>query len=575
LLWHGLFFVPYVEQARTIKVPRTPAGETLSNMRTFTLILTLNLLAILCAGQSIPELQEQLQNTQGAAERLELNVELANALMRRNDEQSIDYAKEAHSIAQQLNNNAQLARTAYLTAQAYERERETRNHEVWLKYTLAYAKKAGDSDLIIKSVNERAAVWRKKRNYRKAYNITNEAFEYLSSKGTSIGELEGKFERQRAQLEKEKLGLEQERKELQAEIDRLSKERNDLSNDKQDLQQEREQLVKAKKNVEDQIDEKEEKLATISEEKQRAEALAQERAEAVKVLSRDTLEKRYLLEEARATLAEEELKVQQRNNLIRLAGVITGSLLLLALTLYARFRSKRRSAKTLAEKNQLIETERQRSDELLLNILPAPIANELKESGKAKARRFQDVTVLFSDFKNFTQISEQLGPEELVEELDKCFKAFDYIIAEYADIEKIKTIGDAYMCASGLSDRKSIPYNIIKAALSMQEYLEEYAKVRQRQGRPYFEARIGIHTGPVVAGVVGIKKFAYDIWGDTVNIAARMEANGEEGKVNISQSTYSLVKYKFTCHHRGKVHAKNKGNIDMYFVDTAASTVPA
>ena len=122
------------------------------------------------------------------------------------------------------------------------------------------------------------------------------------------------------------------------------------------------------------------------------------------------------------------------------------------------------------------------------------------------------------------------------------------------------------MCASGLSDRRTVPTNIVKAALEMQQFLDEQRQERQRLGKPYFEARIGLHTGPVVAGVVGVKKFAYDIWGDTVNIASRMEANCQPGKINISETTFGLVKYKFDCEYRGKIEAKHKGMIDMYYV---------
>jgi class 3 adenylate cyclase len=266
---------------------------------------------------------------------------------------------------------------------------------------------------------------------------------------------------------------------------------------------------------------------------------------------------------------KEQLKVEEQNNLVRLAGIASGFFLLLTVLLYGRFRAKRRTARSLEEKNGIIEVERQRSDELLLNILPKSIAEELKKEGKARARRFEQVSVLFSDFVNFTRISEQLDPEELVEELDKCFKAFDYIIGQYPDLEKIKTIGDAYMCASGLSDRKTMPYSIVQAALDIQNYLNEYKELRIRQGKPYFEARIGIHTGHVVAGVVGSKKFVYDIWGDTVNIAARIESNSEPGQINISEETYKLVRYRFECQSRGKMPAKNKGEIDMYFVKKA------
>ena len=156
----------------------------------------------------------------------------------------------------------------------------------------------------------------------------------------------------------------------------------------------------------------------------------------------------------------------------------------------------------------------------------------------------------------------------MVHELDYCFRGFDYIISQY-EVEKIKTIGDAYMCASGLLNRKTIPFKIVKAALEMQEFLEDYKQEKIKKGEPYFEARIGVHTGPVVAGVVGVNKFAYDIWGDTVNIAARMEANCKEGEVNISNSTFQMIKYNFECQYRGKIAAKNMGEIDMYYVKKA------
>ena len=175
--------------------------------------------------------------------------------------------------------------------------------------------------------------------------------------------------------------------------------------------------------------------------------------------------------------------------------------------------------------------------------------------------------MLFADFKNFTSIAEKLTPEELVSELDLCFRGFDKIMGKYG-MEKIKTIGDAYMCAGGLPDPyQSNPTKVIQAAFEMQNFLEVLKEQRMREGRPFFEARIGIHTGPIIAGVVGEKKFAYDIWGDTVNVAARMESNSDAGKVNISSSTYELVKDSFKCEYRGKISVKNKGEVEMYWVE--------
>ncbi len=212
---------------------------------------------------------------------------------------------------------------------------------------------------------------------------------------------------------------------------------------------------------------------------------------------------------------------------------------------------------------------KQQSDALLLNILPLETAEELKATGTAKAKNIDGVTVLFTDFENFTALSEKLSPQELVNEIHFYYSAFDNIISS-RHIEKIKTIGDSYMCAGGLHEDDCVhAEETIKAALEIRDFTLTEKNKRMASGQPYFEIRIGCNTGSVVAGIVGTKKFAYDIWGDTVNIASRMESSGETGKVNISGNTYEIVKDKFVCLHRGKIKAKNKGMIDMYFVEEA------
>jgi class 3 adenylate cyclase len=201
-----------------------------------------------------------------------------------------------------------------------------------------------------------------------------------------------------------------------------------------------------------------------------------------------------------------------------------------------------------------------------LNILPEETALELKESGKVVAKRFESVTVLFTDFEGFTQYAENLSPEKLVESVDYYFSKFDAIIEKY-DLEKIKTLGDSYMCAGGLPfETEDHAYRMILAAQEILDFVQ-HSNRENPFNHTRFNIRIGINTGPVVAGVVGTKKFAYDIWGDTVNIASRMESNSVPGKINISENTYALTKKAFDCEYRGEVEVKNRGMMKMYFVN--------
>ncbi|MGB3019243.1 MAG: adenylate/guanylate cyclase domain-containing protein [Ignavibacteria bacterium] len=250
-----------------------------------------------------------------------------------------------------------------------------------------------------------------------------------------------------------------------------------------------------------------------------------------------------------------EISEESRELLMRAANVFSLA--------YSRFKDLTKSRQDL---QNLIE-EKKRSESLLLNILPEEIALELKQFSRSYARYHDEVTILFADIKGFSGITENLSAEELVSQLDECFRAFDKIVDKHG-LEKIKTVGDMYVCACGLP--KPVNDNAVKtvrAALDMINFLKGFNAAKQIQDLPAFDFRVGIHTGPVITGVVGQKKFTYDIWGDAVNMAARMEQHGEPGKINISGSTYALVKDKFTCIHRGKIEAKNKGKVDMYFVE--------
>jgi class 3 adenylate cyclase len=217
----------------------------------------------------------------------------------------------------------------------------------------------------------------------------------------------------------------------------------------------------------------------------------------------------------------------------------------------------------VVERTAELDMEKSRSDDLLHNILPAETAAELKRNGRAEARYYDRVTVLFTDFEGFTELAATLTPVDLVRELDECFNAFDVIVAKHG-VEKIKTIGDAYMAVGGLPVPNSThPEDVVQAALEMRDFIAD----RRRRGGASLGVRIGIHTGPVVAGIVGTKKFQYDVWGDTVNTAARMQSSGAVDHVNISLATHDFLGGRFKCVARGELEAKGKGKLAMFFVD--------
>lgn len=253
--------------------------------------------------------------------------------------------------------------------------------------------------------------------------------------------------------------------------------------------------------------------------------------------------------------AENKAEISRSKNIKNMWAIGTGlSVLLLGFAGFSYIQKQK--------DNKKIAREKQKSDKLLLNILPHEVAEELKEKGETVAKHYDQVSVLFTDFVNFTMNSEKMGVQEMMNELNVCFTAFDNIM-EKNGLEKIKTIGDAYLAVSGIPvESKMHAQNAVKAGLEILKFIEK----RKAENPQTFDIRIGIHSGPVIAGIVGVKKFAYDIWGDTVNTAARMEQKSESGKLNISEATYALVKNQFDFEYRGKIETKGKGEMDMYFV---------
>ncbi|MEM8527012.1 MAG: adenylate/guanylate cyclase domain-containing protein [Bacteroidota bacterium] len=535
------------------------------------------------SAQSTADLEKQLTNATTDSDKLSLHYQLAELyLSHGNEEKSIDHSEKVIALAKTTGEKTLLVSAYLLNGNAYYKDREYRKAAAKYRNGLDYAKSAGEIELAIESYLELIQTTKRLRDDKKAARLAEESLTYLKQnsnykklKGREVSSRNevAKIERERAALKKEKSELENQINSLRSNQAQLSNDNSRLSQQNTSLNRRQKELAEEKAAVEEEKAAAEEQVSKQQEDidKMSARQAKIELAAKVKEKIIDSLEHKREID----AMQLENKEVSLQNARLRLSrsryvgGVIVSLLLLvglLARLFYNRYKTKKTANELLEEKNKTIAEERERSDELLLNILPANIADELKTTGRAKARKFPEVTVMFADFRNFTKMSEVLTPEQLVREIDECFKAFDMIISQYPDIEKIKTIGDAYMCASGLSDRKTLPSDIVQAALEFQEYLDDIKRTKRSQGLPYFEARIGLHTGPVVAGVVGSRKFAYDIWGDTVNTAARMEQKCEVGQVNISQSTYTRIKYQFECQYRGRIEAKNKGMIEMYYV---------
>jgi len=287
---------------------------------------------------------------------------------------------------------------------------------------------------------------------------------------------------------------------------------------------------------------------------------------AIDVLTTEQLQSKLSILDLELTNQKNLLDIQESENRKNILLLVLALFVLLIAFVGRAYILKRRGVVVMRNKNYQIVKEKEKSDNLLLNILPETVAEELKEFGRTTPLKHESATVMFTDFKGFTKFSEKNTPEDLVTMIDHYFCAFDEIIAKH-HIEKIKTIGDAYLCASGIpKENQDHAANMINAAFEFISFVKKTSLEKQKTTGAHLEMRIGIHTGPLVAGVVGSRKFAYDIWGDTVNIAARMEQSGEPGQINVSETVYQLTKHLYRFEFRGEVEAKNKGKMKMYFV---------
>jgi class 3 adenylate cyclase/tetratricopeptide (TPR) repeat protein len=502
------------------------------------------------------------------------------------EKNALFYMLKAENIAESSGDIARAAEMDHLTSVIYYNNEDYYNALRFNKEAQRLAKESGKMELLA------AALLTSSKIHEALYDFENAMGTYrqyltlndslLMDKAYKENELlEQQFVIERSEreienllanedlqdLEYQRLKLENATKEQQIDIFRKSDSLQKITIENQDLEKRRvlqEKLLT------------EEKLAAEIKDREIKDLRQKEKIQQLNIEKQELVQKE---QESKIEILNKEKEISDLNlKKIQARNKFLGGIILLALiVIYLVFRGMRfakRTNKILIKQNNEIERqrdeidyERKRSDKLLLNILPGEIAEELKEKGSATAKQYETVSVLFTDFKGFTMIAEKLTPEELVKELDICFLAFDKIIDKHG-LEKIKTIGDAYMCAGGIPvENTTNPVDIVKAGLEIKDYMENLKAEREAKGEAFWELRIGIHTGSVVAGVVGKNKFAYDIWGDAVNTASRMESSGIPGKVNISGTTYSLVKDKFQCTYRGKVKAKNKGEIDMYIVE--------
>ncbi len=512
------------------------------------------------SAQSVAELKNNLRRAQTKNERMQISYDLAQALMNgRNFGEAADMAYQAYELAIQLGEKRMASDAILLSGDAQYRRKKYPEASSRLLEAWNTARNYGHRDVAIAAVERLMNINKEQKNLAEALKWSQEMIQYLrenTGRGTTGGDALRRLESQIAALEAENRSLKEQIAQLSSKTQEIESAYKQQIQQVQAISQQelgkREAEITLTRRQADSLEDVKNRLLKTMTESQMIDSMIKAQQERE-------------IQRQKAIAAQLEVERQKSEAARNLLLVVSAVILIIAALLFLLYQGKQRTARALAAKNRIIEEERKRSDELLLNILPPAVAQELKTKNKVAARKYEEATVMFIDFVGFTHTAEKLTPEQLVSELDYCFTSFDRIIGQYR-IEKIKTVGDAYICASGLSDKNASPSDMVKAALQIQDFLLHLKAERMSQGLPYFEARVGIHTGPVVAGVVGEKKFAYDIWGDTVNTAARVEQACDPGRVNVSESTYWKAKYEFEWLPRGVISTKNKAPMEMYYV---------
>lgn len=505
-----------------------------------------------------------------------------------NSKAGIEYLLKARRLLEKQNETASLANLEHLIAGIYFSDRDVHNALSHNNEAIRFARSSKQTELLANTYRTAADIYYQLYDFENAFDYYKQYLNLNDSMRMQEQTRQQRIDQQRTMLTAAEgqikyLIARQNFKDLELQQSLYEQERLKLKNENLSLEAQRNEEEVLRLSAEKNANEaklREQTLQALQARQQfrlTAQQLDAEKKERViaSLRQQEQIDRTQRLADSTRMVQlrlDQEFQQREQENFKRFAYGLGGLGMIILALLGIGWLIARRTSRRMAIKNQEIEAqktqielERHKSDQLLRNILPDEVAQELRTHGYATPRFYEAATVLFTDFINFTSLSESLTPEQLIDELDECFLAFDEICDKYG-LEKIKTIGDAFMCAGGLPiPNDTHPVDAVRAALEMTAWLER--RNRENPNAIFRQMRIGIHTGPVIAGVIGKNKFAYDIWGDAVNLAARLEELGEPGRINISGATCEAVKHRYFCSYRGKKEVHNKGLVDMYFIE--------